>query len=167
MNRVILGIDPGFQVTGFGIIAESQRGARLLECGYLSFSSKKSLSQRVAEFHDQVSQQITKWSVTDLAIETPFLGKNTQTFLKLGYLRGILLLLAQKHNLALHEYSPSEVKRQLVGTGAADKQQVAYMVCKLFPQLALSQTDKKDITDAMAVAMCGLWNPRLTTGVLD
>lgn len=161
MNRVVLGIDPGLSVTGFGVVTQNQggRGARLLECGFFSFSSQKPLAQRVSEFHDQVALQITKWSVTDLAIETPFLGKNTQTFLKLGYLRGILLLLAHKNELRLHEYSPSEVKLQLVGSGAADKQQVAYMIGKFFPQLP--PPSKEDVTDAMAVAVCGLWAPRI------
>lgn len=152
---IILGIDPGFSTTGFGIIKKEARAALLLECGDLRMSSSKHLSERVAIFHDFFSEKIVRWGVTDLALETPFLGKNAQNFLKLGYLRGILYLLAAHNKLTLHEFSPREVKQAVTGFGGADKSQVARVILQLFPKLPAP--DRQDVTDALAVTLCGLW----------
>ena len=94
--------------------------------------------------------------MTTVALETPFLGKNAQNFLKLGYLRGIIYLLVATYNLALQEFSPREVKMSVTGFGGADKEQVARIILRLFP--ALSVPDKADVTDALAVTLCCLWN---------
>lgn len=153
---IILGIDPGFRITGFCIAIKAQRGIQILDCGYLKLSPTKSLAQRVGIFHNFLSEKIIKWQVTDLALETPFLGKNAQNFLKLGYLRGILYLLSDQHALTLHEFSPCEVKQSVTGFGGAGKDQVARVVLQLFPKLVAP--DKEDVTDAIAVTLCGLWH---------
>ena len=152
---VILGIDPGFSVTGFGIAKKEAGKVYLLDYGFLKMNTSKSLAERVSLFHDFFLEKIQRHSVTNLALETPFLGKNTQTFLKLGYLRGCLYLLSHKNNLVLHEFSPSEVKLSVTGFGRAEKEQVASMILKLFPRLQLPE--KHDVTDALAVTLCGLW----------
>jgi len=154
-DKVVLGIDPGFVSAGFGIIRLRGREALLLDYGALNQSSKDSIQDRIACFHDFFTDKIVTYSVTELALETPFLGKNAQNFLKLGYLRGILLLLVARHNLALHEFAPREIKRALTGFGQAEKEQVARVVIRLFPSLALPK--KLDVTDAIAIALCGLW----------
>jgi crossover junction endodeoxyribonuclease RuvC len=101
------------------------------------------------------------YKITDLALETPFLGKNIQTFLKLGYLRGILYLLSDMHALSIHEFSPRQIKVSVTGFGGATKEQVALMILAMFPALnALGKIEKNDVTDAMAVSICGLWNIR-------
>src|SRR5258708_37104189 len=84
---VILGIDPGFRFTGFGILKEEGRQALLLDYGYLSMSSSDSLITRVGIFHDFFEKKIHEWIITVIALETPFLVKNPQNFLKLGYFR--------------------------------------------------------------------------------
>jgi crossover junction endodeoxyribonuclease RuvC len=152
---IILGIDPGFQVTGFGILKQEERKTWLLDYGYLKMPSVKPLPERITIFHDFFTQKIAQWQVSDLALETPFLGKNAQNFLKLGYLRGILYLLAHCHSLQLHEFSPREVKQSLTGFGGAQKDQVARVVMQLFPRL--QQQEKYDVTDAIAITLCGLW----------
>jgi crossover junction endodeoxyribonuclease RuvC len=152
---VILGIDPGLRFAGFGVIKKEQGKTFLLDSGYLKLSPTKSITERIAQFHDFFEQKIINWQVTDLAIETPFLGKNSQTFLKLGYLRGILHLLSHKHTLILHEFSPSEVKQSVTGFGGASKEQVARILKQLFPRLP--DAEKEDVTDALAVTLCGLW----------
>jgi crossover junction endodeoxyribonuclease RuvC len=157
---IILGVDPGFQVTGFGIMKKENSSIYLLDHGDLKMSCSKTLSVRVGIFFDFFTEKITKWQVTNLALETPFLGKNAQNFLKLGYLRGILYLLANKHTLELHEFSPTQVKQAVTGFGAASKDQVARVVLRLFPRLQMP--NKLDTTDALAVTLCGLWqNKRL------
>jgi len=152
---IILGIDPGFTVTGFGVIKKDQSNIYLLEYGPLTMSSSKHLSERIGIFHDFFTEKITKHGITDISLETPFLGKNAQNFLKLGYLRGILYLLAHRHSLVLNEFSPSEVKQAITGFGGASKEQVARVVMQLFPRMKTPNT--LDVTDALAVTLCGVW----------
>ncbi len=156
---VILGVDPGFRFTGFGIIKKENRKTLLLDYGYLPLSPKKHLAERLAIFHDFFIDKITQWQITELALETPFLGKNAQNFLKLGYLRGVLYLLANKHNLNLHEFSPREVKQAVTGYGGASKDQVARVILQLFPRM--KNPLKEDVTDALAVTLCGLWRKKI------
>jgi len=152
---VILGIDPGFRFAGFGILKKEGRQALLLDYGYLGMSSSDSLVIRVGTFHDFFEKKIKEWNVTVIALETSFLGKNAQNFLKLGYLRGILYLLAHKNNIELKEFAPCEVKQSVTGYGGATKDQVARVVMQLFPGMELPK--KEDVTDALAVTLCGLW----------
>jgi crossover junction endodeoxyribonuclease RuvC len=154
-NGTMLGIDPGFGVTGFGIIKHEQGKLVLLDYGFLKMNPAKSLSERVKLFHDFFKDKIIIHSVTAIALETSFLGKNAQSFLKLGYLRGTLYLLAAQHNALLHEFSPSEVKQSLTGFGGASKEQVAHMMLRLFPRLQVPE--KLDVTDALAITLCGVW----------
>ena len=155
---IILGIDPGFRITGFGVLKKDTRQAVLLDHGYLRLPPSKSLAIRFGLFHDFFTQKINQWEVTDVSLETPFLGKNAQIFLKLGYLRGILYLLSSQHDLNLHEFSPREVKQAITGFGGASKEQVARVVLQLFPKIGVP--DKNDVTDALAVTLCGLWRQR-------
>lgn len=152
---VVMGIDPGFGVTGFGIIKKEGNKAFLLDYGFLKLSSEKSLSERIGIFYKFILEKVEQFSVDVISIETPFLGKNAQNFLKLGYLRGILYLVVDIKKLYLVEFSPSEIKLSLTGSGYADKDQVSFVVLKLFP--GLSKPKKLDVTDALAVAVCGLW----------
>jgi crossover junction endodeoxyribonuclease RuvC len=159
-STVILGIDPGFHITGYSVIKNEQGKSFLLECDYLKMSSSKHLSERAGIFYSFFNEKIKQQGVTQVALETPFLGKNAQTFLKLGYLRGILYLLADQHKLTLHEFAPREVKIAVTGFGGASKEQVAMMILNMFPALNSLGIEKADVTDACAVALCGLWNMR-------
>jgi crossover junction endodeoxyribonuclease RuvC len=152
---VILGIDPGFAYAGFSILKKEKQHVFLVESGVLKMSPTKALHERIGIFHRFFTEKIEQHLVTDLALETPFLGKNAQNFLKLGYLRGILYLLAEHHKLALHEFSPREVKQSVTGYGGAGKDQVARVVTQLFPKL--QQPKREDETDALAISLCGLW----------
>lgn len=152
---VILGIDPGFHFAGFSILKKEGKQVILLDVGYLTLSPSKTLVERVGIFHAFFQDKITQWKVTDVAIETPFLGKNAQNFLKLGYLRGIVYLLADTYQLCLHEFSPRDVKQSVTGYGGASKEQVARVMLQLFPKI--EKPKKEDVTDAMAVSLCALW----------
>jgi crossover junction endodeoxyribonuclease RuvC len=153
---VILGIDPGFRFAGFGILKKEGRQALLLDYGYLSMSSSDSLVTRVGEFHDFFEEKINSCGVTVIALETSFLGKNAQNFLKLGYLRGILYLLAHKYKTDVREFAPTQVKQSVTGFGGASKDQVARVILQLFP--GMETPKKEDVTDALAVTLCGLWS---------
>lgn len=160
-DEVVLGVDPGFSVTGFSIIASKNGRVAVLECGFLKLSPQKTLSERVGIFHATMLEKITKHGVTMVALETSFLGKNAQTFLKLGFLRGVLYLIADQHKLAITEFAPREVKLAVTGTGGASKDQVAAMMLKLFPKLSDYGTiERADVTDALAVGLCGIWNQK-------
>tara|TARA_A100001037_G_scaffold278438_1_gene279376 strand:- start:33 stop:518 length:486 start_codon:yes stop_codon:yes gene_type:complete len=154
----MLGIDPGFRFAGFGILKKEQHRAYLLDYGLLKLPPKKSLVERTGLFYSTFKEKIETHKVTHLALETPFLGKNAQNFLKLGYLRGILYLLADQYNLEIHEFAPRQVKSALTGFGAATKEQVARVILRLFPKITEPQKD--DVTDALAVTLCGLWQQK-------
>lgn len=156
---IVLGIDPGFHFTGYGVLNKDHSTISLVDYGYLSMSSTKSLSERTSIFHDFFEQKIHTHVVTDIALETPFLGKNAQNFLKLGYLRGILYLLAYKNSCQLHEFAPRQVKQTVTGYGGASKDQVARVVKQLFASAI--KADKFDVTDALAVTLCGLWQQKV------
>lgn len=152
---IILGIDPGLSITGYGIMRKTGSQTTIIDYGAVRFSSKNDLSVRIGQFYEFFSTSITAHQVTHLALETPFLGKNAQNFLKLGYLRGILYLLADQHNCTIAEFSPRQVKQAVTGSGAAPKEQVARVLTRLFKGLDTPKT--LDISDALAVTLCGAW----------
>jgi len=153
---VILGVDPGFRYAGFGVLKKEGGKSFLLDHGYLGLPQKKSLIERVGLFHAFFDEKIKTHQVDHIAIETPFLGKNAQNFLKLGYLRGILYLLTDTYNLEIHEFAPRQVKSSITGFGGASKEQVARVIGQLFPRL--KQPLRDDVTDALAITLCGLWD---------
>ena len=154
----ILGIDPGWHFTGYGVLRKEEHSVILVDYGYLSMPTSKTLVERSGIFYDFFQEKIRMHEVTDLALETSFLGKNAQNFLKLGYLRGMLYLLANKNNLALHEFAPRQVKQAVTGFGGASKEQVSRVVMQLFSHAIKAQ--KYDVTDALAVTLCGLWQSK-------
>lgn len=169
-TQVILGVDPGFHITGYSLVSKDGSRVMLRDCGFLKMSSQHHLSKRTGQFHRFFQDKIAQHNVTRIALETSFLGKNAQTFLKLGYLRGILYLLADQHALELVEFAPREIKSAVTGFGGASKEQVAAMMHRLFPRLAeFGAVERNDVTDALAVALCGVWHDQtklLKTGGL-
>ena len=157
-EKIILGIDPGLHISGFGIARQVGSSIQLLDRGILKMNPKKGLPERITIFHDFFLEKIKTLPITCIALETPYLGKNTQSFLKLGYLRGCLYLLSHQNNLELLEYTPPEVKAAVTGFGGASKEQVATLIHRLFPPLKTQNpNDPYDLTDAIAVVLCGLW----------
>lgn len=164
-SLILLGVDPGFHVTGYSILRYDGQKTSVLDFGYLKLKSKDHLSVRTGVFYSFFQDKIKKFNINNLALETPFLGKNVQTFLKLGYLRGILYLLSDQNKLEIHEFSPREIKIAITGFGGATKEQVALMILSMFPKLnELPKIEKNDVTDALAVSICGLWNKKLKAG---
>lgn len=159
MENIILGVDPGFHVTGFSVIKKSAATAHLIDAGFLKMSPKDSLSDRTKEFYDFFVAKAEQHKITGIALETSFLNKNPQTFLKLGYLRGILYLIGAQRALEIQEFAPSQVKSAVTGSGGATKEQVASMLCRLFPKLqSYASSVRNDVTDAIAIGICGAWN---------
>lgn len=152
---VILGVDPGCIVAGYAVLSYRHGQVSLLDYGAFKLGAKKPLPKRLSQFHEAFIEKIEQWHITHIVLETPFLGKNAQNFLKLGYVRGILLLLADRYGADIVELSPREIKRALTGYGNASKDQVARVVCRLFPRIG--SVERHDISDALAIAIAGLW----------
>lgn len=156
---VILGIDPSFTATGYAVIKKESGKQYLISCGYIPLPSSKQMHERIGMFYDFFEKMIQQHQITVISLETPFLGKNAQTFLKLGYLRGALHLLTYKYRLQLTEYSPKEIKLAVTGFGGAQKDQVQRVVHMLFPGLAAQKS--YDVTDAIAIGLCGAWQKNI------
>lgn len=163
-QKIIIGVDPGFSVTGYAVVAYGQGKTWVLDCGCLKMSSKDNLSVRTGIFYKFFAEKITMFHAHGVALETSFLGKNAQVFLKLGYLRGILYLLADQHKLSISEFAPREVKSAVTGFGGASKDQVAGVLVRIFPKLTtFTQDQRTDATDALGIALCGLWHDQRQT----
>lgn len=149
---IVLGVDPGTLITGYGVIETKNGEVRVLTCGAIKNRSDISMPNRLQQIYETLSEIITRFHPDEFAIETAFYGKNAQSALKLGHARGVSMLAAVSQRLATHEYSPREVKKAIVGRGTASKEQVQYMVKSL---LHLKVIPKEyDVTDALAVAIC-------------
>jgi len=151
---VVLGVDPGTLVTGYGVIESVNGRMRLLECDAIQNDSRKAMPDRLRRIFDRLSTVINRYHPDELALETAFYGRNAQSALKLGHARGVAMLAAVLKQIPTTEYSPREVKKAVVGTGAASKDQVQYMVKSI---LKMKSTPRfYDTTDALAVALCHL-----------
>jgi crossover junction endodeoxyribonuclease RuvC len=155
-QRIILGVDPGFTATGFALLRVEQNRVCLIDKGFLPLPTSLALEHRLSLFYDFFQNKITVYGVTEIAIETPFLGKNAQNFLKLGYLRGLLLLLASKNSARVREFTPRTIKLSITGSGSASKEQVMRVIMVMFPRLI--DIKRLDVTDAIAIALCCLWS---------
>jgi crossover junction endodeoxyribonuclease RuvC len=151
-DKIILGIDPGTIVMGYGLITVKGNEVSLLELGVLKPGNVKDGYKKLQLIFNTVSGLITKYQPTDFAIEAPFFGKNVQSMLKLGRAQGVAIAAAMRHGLEVTEYSPKKVKQSITGNGNADKEQVMKMLQTL---LSFKENPKQyDATDALAVAMC-------------
>lgn len=147
--RIILGLDPGSVATGWGVIrAEGSRQFHIA-AGVVRPKSK-AFNERLVEIHDAVLDICSEYAPVEVAIETPFYHQNAQTTIKLAHVRGALVVCCARSGVAVHEYSPMEIKKSLVGRGRAEKDQVAKMVCLI---LGISEKLPADATDALAAAV--------------
>lgn len=149
---IVLGVDPGSQRTGYGLVETDGRRHRLVDCGALVPGPRLSLPERLRHIHCGVADLIARTRPDALAIEDVFHSVNTRTALVLGHVRGVVLLAGAQAGLPVHEFPPATVKQQVTGSGRADKTQVAYMVTRLLTLKV--EADAGDATDALAVALC-------------
>lgn len=151
-SKIILGIDPGTLIMGYGLITVTGTKATLLELGVLKPGRVKDSYKKLQLIFNTVSGLIIKYQPTDFAIEAPFFGKNVQSMLKLGRAQGVAIAAAMRHGLEVTEYSPKKVKQSVTGNGNAAKEQVWKMLQQI---LSLKeQPEHFDATDALAVALC-------------
>lgn len=149
---LVIGIDPGSALTGFGVIKETGNKLSPVDYGCIRTSPSESLELRLLRIYHDVKRLINEYKPDFFAVEELFFNKNVRTALAVGHARGAILLAAAECGLAVYEYTPLQVKQAVVGYGRADKNQVQFMVKTI---LSLPQAPKPDdVADALAVAIC-------------
>lgn len=151
-NQVILGIDPGTNILGFGVVSVDSKGPHYLDMGVFDLRKIKDPFEKLANIFAGVSELIEVHKPDALAVESPFYGKNAQVILKLGRAQGAAITAAIMKGIPVAEYAPRKAKIAICGNGAASKEQVAMMIQRTLKV----ELDPKylDATDALAIAMC-------------
>lgn len=153
---IILGVDPGTKITGFGLVNFENNLLSYINSGIITLSKNKTIPEKLETIYNKINEVIVEFHPDEFALETAFYGKNVQSALKIGYARGVAMLAGARNNLNVGEYSPREVKKSVVGNGNASKEQVQFMIFKI---LAMKEPKLKfDETDALAVAVCHAFN---------
>jgi crossover junction endodeoxyribonuclease RuvC len=154
VEKIILGLDPGTQVFGYGVLKQTGRELQAIQMGVVKLEKYRSHEIRLAKIYEKVSQLIEEFTPDEVAIEAPFFGKNVQSALKLGRAQGVSMAAAIARQIPIIEYSPKSVKQSVTGNGNASKEQVAAMVVRL---LQISPGNfLMDATDALAIALTHL-----------
>jgi len=148
---IILGIDPGTNFTGFGIVQLAKNQFQHIQSGYIEFPKGESLFQKLKHIYSNIFDLITNYGPQALAVENVFVHQNIQSALKLGHARAAAILAGLHHQLPIAEYTPREMKLAVTGRGNASKEQVKFMVKQI-----LNLTDKisLDQSDALGLAIC-------------
>ncbi len=151
-DKIILGIDPGTTVMGYGIIHVKGKKVELVNFGVIQLQKLATHPDKLKRIFDRLNGMIHEFNPDEMAIEAPFFGKNVQSMLKLGRAQGVAIAAALANNIPFEEYSPRRIKQSITGSGAASKEQVAAMLQKI---LKFGDMPKYlDATDGLAAALC-------------
>ena len=154
MEKIILGIDPGTNLTGYGLLKVKDGKAQMITMGVIDLRKFADGYLKLGHIFERVTGIIDGYLPDELAIEAPFFGKNVQSMLKLGRAQGVAIAAAIQHSVPIHEYQPTKIKMAITGTGGASKEQVAGMLQRI---LKISNDDMPkfmDATDALGAAYC-------------
>lgn len=152
-GNLILGVDPGTAITGFGVVRHDPRaGVELVECGVVRTRPTEELSERLRDIFEGISEVIARHQPAVVAVEGAFYAKNVRTAIVLGHARGVVLLAAALRGLEVAEYPPAEIKTAVAGTGGATKRQVGLMVQRHLRLVEPPRPD--DAADGVAAALC-------------
>ena len=150
----VLGVDPGTRRTGYGLVESAEGKLRLLECGVIRPSANAPLPERLRDIQEGLAEVIARTEPGCVVVEGVFYGQNVRSMVVLAHARGVAVATAAQHDLRVFEYPPAEIKKAVVGTGAATKEQIAFMVQK---HLKLAEPPKpSDAADGCAAAICHL-----------
>ena len=161
----VLGIDPGSETLGWGVVEGSGLKYSLVDFGTVKSSPKESFSKRLLKIFDGVESVIAKFQPDTLSVEEAFYANNVKVALKLGQVRGVILLLGEKAGLEIAEYSPRLIKQTVVGYGNAEKHQVQEMVRLLLKMKQAPQPH--DAADALAIAICHFHHAGMKNRILN
>lgn len=153
-EKIILGIDPGTNVMGYGVIRIIGNKAELVVMGVIDMRKESDPYLRLGKIFDRVTGIIDSYLPDEMAIEAPFFGKNVQSMLKLGRAQGVAIAAAIHHSVPIHEYAPLKIKMAITGQGQASKEQVAGMLQRLLHIQQGEMPKFMDATDALGAAYC-------------
>lgn len=153
-DRIILGIDPGTNVMGYGLLSVSRGKPALIDLGILEPGKLADPYMRLSFIFEHISTIVDRYMPDEMAIEAPFYGKNVQSMLKLGRAQGVAMAAVLTRNIPVAEYEPRKIKQAITGRGSASKEQVSEMLRHILDIPADKLRLKLDATDALAVALC-------------
>ena len=153
-EKIILGIDPGTNIMGYGLIKVVGNKAEMLTMGVIDLRKAGDAYLKLGHIFKRVSAIIDTYLPDEMAIEAPFFGKNVQSMLKLGRAQGTAIAAAINHGVPIHEYAPTKIKMAITGQGAASKEQVAAMLQRLMKISDRDMQQMTDATDALGAAYC-------------
>ncbi|MBQ4352329.1 MAG: crossover junction endodeoxyribonuclease RuvC [Prevotella sp.] len=153
-EKIILGIDPGTNVLGYGIIMVGGNKAEMVAMGVIDMRRESDPYLRLGRIFERVTGIIDEFLPDEMAIEAPFFGKNVQSMLKLGRAQGVAIAAAIHHDIPIHEYAPLKIKMAITGNGSASKEQVAGMLQRLLKLDPNEMPKFMDATDALGAAYC-------------
>jgi crossover junction endodeoxyribonuclease RuvC len=166
MNRRILGIDPGLNITGYGVVEDDGRTIRLIEAGVIRGKTRGSLSARLREIHTGVVDVLVAFSPELLAVEELYSHyERPKTAILMGHARGVICLAAALQDITVKHYAATHVKRMLTGNGRAPKSQMQLAICREFK--LLQPPDPPDVADALAIALCHCYDTRHKTATMN
>lgn len=151
-DRIILGIDPGTNIMGYGLIHNKDKKIELITLGILKLGKYPDHPSKLRKIFERTVSLIEQYKPDELSIEAPFFGKNVQSMLKLGRAQGVAMAAGLSKDIPIFEYSPRKIKQSITGKGNASKEQVAAMICTLLN--IKSPPEYLDATDGLAVAVC-------------
>jgi len=166
---IVLGVDPGTAVTGYGVVrGDGSTPSSLIECGVIRTRPRDTLPARLAEIYDGIRELIAQHRPEAIAVEDVFYSRNVRTTLVLGHTRGVILLAGQQAGIEIHEYPPAEIKKAIVGNGAATKEQVQFMVTRMLRLKSAPQpSDASDgVAAALALIMRARYNHRVNAAMV-
>lgn len=153
-DRIIIGVDPGTNVMGYGILGVKGRQPLMIAMGVIELSRAESHYLRLRHIFDRVLALVEGFLPDEMAIEAPFFGKNVQSMLKLGRAQGVAMAAALSRDVPIAEYEPRKIKQAITGSGAASKEQVREMLRRQLNISADLMPPQLDSTDALAAALC-------------
>jgi crossover junction endodeoxyribonuclease RuvC len=160
MDKIILGMDPGTNLMGYGIIHSRKNKLELIQYGIIHLKKYETHELKLKKIFDRVLSIIDEFKPDEVAIEAPFYGKNVQSMLKLGRAQGVAMAAVLYRNVPIKEYAPKKVKQSVTGNGNASKEQVARMLQNIFRFKDIPKM--LDATDALAVALCHLYQDQVS-----
>jgi len=151
-DKIILGIDPGTQIMGYGIIHKKNKELKMINMGVVKLTSIQDHYEKLSKIYERTISLIDEYYIDELSIEAPFYGKNVQSMLKLGRAQGVVMAAAISKSVPVFEYSPRKIKQSITGKGSASKEQVLGMLQSI---LKIHEAPEYlDASDGLAVAMC-------------
>ncbi|NND78016.1 MAG: crossover junction endodeoxyribonuclease RuvC [Flavobacteriales bacterium] len=151
-EKIILGVDPGTTIMGYGLMCVSGKKTEMLNMGVIRLSKLETHSEKLERIFSRIAGIIDEFQPNEMAIEAPFFGKNVQSMLKLGRAQGVAIAAALSKNVPYIEYAPRRIKQAITGNGNASKEQVAAMLQNIFKIVEMPK--EHDATDGLAVALC-------------